>query len=525
MTSGEAGRDWKLIRRLNWAEHGWLLYFVPPALFAFLFFWRTRDKLLWLDEFFTLALMKAPSLPQLWQGIVIGIDCNPPVYIVSAWLITHYIFPGIAPELVLRGLNIALLFLSLAIIFKIMRRFISLPATVIALLISAYGWNLIWITQEARHYTLYLFVFSLSLLLLLHFVSSRDRGHWVAFSISLCVLVLCHTLGIVYAGSMAASAALVGYAEGDRTLLRRSLWSGAAAIATFAAWTPAILSQATLATPYGWIQSPTAVDLLRAFFLSKVAIACAVAIPFLALASGDWKRQAPGLADIQTWSRETKTIILCGALFASATVLIWLASKLVYPVFVSRYFTPNMLFSFAIVAAASALFLKSPFVRFIPPFALAAVLMIGDAALYATKKDVPPRNVACMDDEGRQFAELALNIPKLPIVTESPQAWFPRAHYLGSQYLLALDWDVVEKYPHKSVNNAVDYNIMSRLREWGGLDNIRNTSEILSAYPEFLVLSQPDYSWLENLRATRAPELTLVGEAGTCKLWLVRLPS
>jgi hypothetical protein len=159
------------------------------------------------------------------------------------------------------------------------------------------------------------------------------------------------------------------------------------------------------------------------------------------------------------------------------------------------------------------------------PFALAAVLMIGDAALYATKKDVPPRNVACMDDEGRQFAELALNIPKLPIVTESPQAWFPRAHYLGSQYLLALDWDVVEKYPHKSVNNAVDYNIMSRLREWGGLDKIRTTSEILRAYPEFLVLAQPDYSWLDNLRETRAPELTLVGEAGTCKLWLVRLPS
>lgn len=517
-------RNWGACSFTGSREYLWLLYLAPPAIFAFMFLWRARGRLLWLDEFFTLTLMGASDFGHLWEGIAIGIDCNPPLYIASSWIVTGFIFPNIAPEIVLRALNAVYMILFLVTVFKIMRRFVSLPASVIALLIGAYGWNIIWPAQEVRHYSLFLFIVGLSTFLLLQLVSSRERAAWGVFSVAVGLLVLSHTFGIVYAGAIVGSAALVGMLESDRTLLNRALISGAAALLVFAAWSPMLLSQAALATPYGWIQAPSVKDLIEAFYLSTAAKgSLALSVP-LVLLSANIRNEASESFGSQ-WSRQTKAILMCGALVTCATILVWLVSVFIYPIFVKRYFIPNTMFSFAPLALASAIFLRSSFAYPWVAHVVAAALMLGDSALYTQKEAAASGNIVCMEEDGLQFAELTLEAPNLPIVTESPHAWLPRTHYISPRYLLALDWEVVEKYPGKSVNNAVDYNIMLRIRDWGGVKNILQTSEILAAHKEFLVLDQPDYSWLEHLRLTRSLTATPLGEAGACRLWHVKMSS
>jgi hypothetical protein len=110
----------------------------------------------------------------------------------------------------------------------------------------------------------------------------------------------------------------------------------------------------------------------------------------------------------------------------------------------------------------------------------------------------------------------------LPIVTESPHAWFPREFYRQGRYIYPLDWDVVLKYPRAASNNATDFHIMQRFRSWSGEAGILTTDEILKSYPEFLVLNQPTRSWLRNLMSTQHVVAKPVSRAGKCLLWHVQ---
>lgn len=502
-------------------DYLWVVSLAPPLLFMALYAWGERGRRLWLDEFFTLTLMKASGLDHLWQGIIAGIDANPPLFIVSSWLITNFVFPDVAPELVLRAFGIAIVVSLQFVALNVMRRFISMPASVLAVMLMLVGPNMYSLALELRHYALFVFVTALSLWTMLNAVSSRQKWAGVVFAGALGVLALSHNFGIIYALSMAVSVFAIGLVERDRKLLQRSAVACVIAIATFLVWLPALLSQAALADPYGWIQPPTRSELMSAFHLSKVALLSVATLPILWMIAGVFRRPAFIIGEMDDRRREAFVLATCAVLVAGATVVVWLASKYLYPVFVDRYFSPNVLYSYGAVAAACALFLRVPFLKVLPAWFLAIVMTVIVGAYYVGKREAYIHSHFCMTDDGRNFAETPMVEPNIPIVAMSPQVWFPRRHYVGPQYILALDWDVVKKYPTKSVNNAVDYNIMSRIREWGNVAGIKDTREILAEYPEFLVLEQDRYSWLTNLRAQHTLNGVLLGSAGECKLWKI----
>ncbi len=262
-------------------------------------------------------------------------------------------------------------------------------------------------------------------------------AYWAAFSVSLCVLVLCHTLGIVYAAPGPPVRLLSDTSKAIARLLRRSLCVEAPPRLRFRRLDPAILSQATLATPYRWIQPQPSPDLLRASFCRRWPLPAPSPSRSLRWLPAIGRDRHPVLLTSTPESRdEDRNPMRRPVRQRDGPDLACV--KLVYPFSYPATSHRICCSLFAIVAAASALFSGSPLVRLTPPFRLAAVLMIGDAA--SRRKRTCLRALACMDDDGRKFAELALSFPKLPIVTESPQAWFPSPLF-GISVPLGLDWD------------------------------------------------------------------------------------
>jgi hypothetical protein len=189
---------------------------------------------------------------------------------------------------------------------------------------------------------------------------------------------------------------------------------------------------------------------------------------------------------------------------------------------VARYVTPNLLLAFGVVVACVAQVFRA-----VPaPRARRAALAVAAAVpvlVFTIGDSSNPKRIPCFDDARQTFLEQDLAVPDLPIVTESPHAWFPREAAQPGRYLYPLDWDVVLKYPFKARNNATDFHIMERFRAWEGAPGVLTTDEIVQRYGEFLVLQEPDRAWFENLKASRSIEAQLVGQAGACRLWHVRV--
>ena len=88
---------------------------------------RAIPARLWLDELYTVTLLKADSLPKLWEGIVLGIDGNPPLYLTLAWLIAQAV-PAWATVAVLKFVNLVLTAAALLALYRLARRAASRQA-------------------------------------------------------------------------------------------------------------------------------------------------------------------------------------------------------------------------------------------------------------------------------------------------------------------------------------------------------------------------------------------------------------
>jgi hypothetical protein len=487
------------------------------------FFARSLQSSLWLDDQYTLAEVGAKDLAQLFRAVPTGMDMNPPLYMTMGWFAVHEVAPWAPPEMVLRALGALLMVLTLVVIYRILRRFLSeVGAFTAVVLFLAWDIGLAKTALELRDYALYLLLTATTLLFVLRAAESRSRRDRILVAVFACALTLSHTFGVVYACCIAAGAALVGAVRKDRELLVTAGVTAAPALLVFGLWLPFLLGMARLGRPYGWIVEPLGEDLRNTIFpTTKVALIGAAMFAYVAVShrrlrsgEGFW-RASDGRLAIAT---------LALSLFALFTIAVFFLSKLVYPLFVTRYFAPDLL----IAAAIAALFVDRLFRALPQPWMRNAVAVgVAGASLtvYVVTEPLTPYRIPCFNDSTQTFLEQLAppeELTGLPIVTESPHAWFPRNHDLPGRYLYALDWDVVLKYPRRSTNNATDFNIMERFRDWSGAKGILTTAEILQGYPEFLVLDEPSRAWLLNLLTTRHVAAKRVGRAGACELWRVR---
>jgi hypothetical protein len=499
-----------------------------------IFVLRSLAGPLWMDELLTMQLVQADSLPRLWSGIISGIDGNPPLYLTMAWLIVHAIPQAMSAAAVLKLASVALTAAAIFALFRIGRRVASAAACWIGvILMVTLNNNVSFVALELRTYALYFLMAALAVLFQQRLIERRRTRDLVVLALIYVGLTLAHTFGIVYVGCIA----LAGWLSqpGDGRLRYKSFVAGTVpAIIILAAWIPFFVRQSDVARPYSWIESPGLPELLESLFASRLSMwiaiveLCCLAGAAIAGLRGGFKFRSV-LHDPQWQPYRFMILVLIG--MTGFTLTGWVASVTLFPLFVPRYFTPQLIAGFALHVAFGEWLVRlarqGPQAR-MAGLAICAIILPASLSNAATLFRDSDRGTPHCADSGGNFFENDFVRGDLPVITESPHIFLPRATYARhpEAYRFALDWEVVLNYPQRSRGNAVDFNIMKSLRTWAPMPSVMSTEEIVGKFPQFLAIEQSGRAWFHHLRATREVVAEKLAEVGTdgyhsCTLWKV----
>jgi len=306
---------------------------------------RSVNVSLWADELLTVHLLQADSLPRLWQGIVLGIDGNPPLYLSAGWLLTHLLPPSIPAVAVLKLLNVALVGVGVIALSRLCRRFVSAAACWAGtLILVTLNENLLFAAFELRTYATYFATAAIAVLLQQRLTEQGRRRGVLALALAFVALTLAHTFGIAYVGCIA----LAGWLSRPcyRPVLRGIALAVAPSIVVMLAWSPFLREQLKVASPYGWITRPGGSELAEALFSSQQMLWICLAAALCLAVAGVVRRRR-----VLRWLRELvadegrQPILYVGLVAASFTAFAlagWLVSLIGFPIFVPRFFTPQL---------------------------------------------------------------------------------------------------------------------------------------------------------------------------------------
>lgn len=510
-----------------------LVFFGAAALAAIMLAsigFRSIGDPLWSDEFLTTSLLQADSLPKLWAGIALGIDGNPPLYLTLLWVVLHAVPQAVSTVVLLKLVNVGFAAGGVAVLYRLARRLASPAACWIGvMMIIASGEAFSYLASELRTYALYFLAAAAAALLQQRLIEDRSTQNLALLAAVNVGLAMSHTFGIVYVGIIAFAGWLSE--PRDKRLWRAIVVAVIPSIVAVIAWSPVLLGQLKVAQPYTWIMPPSLADLSDALFKSDAAmwIALVEAVCLLSVLAPQNNRPPIQFhsAIVERRWQPARFIALVLIGITGFTLLGWLFSRLVFPIFVPRFFTPQIFVIFALHVAFGAWLLS----KFESRRAMIAALCILFASLNGLVLDRSSmhRQPVCANDQGGYFESSQLH-GDLAVISDSPHIFLPRAAYgvHRGAYRFPLDWDVVLKYPDLSRGNAVDYHIMNGLRTWLPMTQVMPTEEILRKNPQFLVVDMPLRSWFRNLRATHdvaaeklaEVKLSAAGDV-SCTLWKV----
>jgi hypothetical protein len=481
-----------------------LLIGCAVAMFAF----RALNDRLWSDELLTTTLLGAPDLPKLWVGIVSGIDGNPPFYLTAAWLITAALPQAISLAATLKLVNLVLTGVAVVVLCRLGRRVVSSEACWIgALLFATLNDNLVRIAFELRTYALYFLMAALAVFLQQRLIERQRSRDVLGLAIVYVGLTLVHTFGIVYV-ACTALAGVLSQLGGERSRLRLTAIAVAPSVLALAAWSPFLREQLELVKPYGWMERPGLPELLETLFASKTSMWVAVLELFClasAVTSGIQKGFDLRAAVYDPRWQPRRYVILILAGMTGVTLAGWIAAKVALPLFVPRYFTPQLIVSLAVhLAFGEWLVQHARQRRIVVLLASAAVALVTLQNVAQLSRQSPYGGVVCADGNGNYLEGPFVN-GGIPVIAESLHVFLPRIAYAdhSSAYRFPLDWEVVLKYPERPRGNAVDFHVMQNLQSWAPMPSIMSTEELVRTYPQFLVIEQSGRAWFQNLKATR----------------------
>jgi hypothetical protein len=347
-------------------------------------------------------------------------------------------------------------------------------------------------------------------------------------------LTLAHTFGIVYVTCIA----LAGWLSrlGDERLRDNSFVAAAVpAIVVFAAWLPFFLQQSEVARPYSWTESPGLPELLESLFASRLSMWIAfVELCCLASAAAAGLRggfQFRSILHGPQW-QPIRYVILLLLGVTGFTLAGWVLSVTLFPLFVPRYFTPQLIVGFALHVAFGeylARLVRHRQKERMAGLAISALILAASLLNLVMFFQNSDRGVSQCADSAGSFFENDFVRGDLPVITESPHIFLPRVAYARhpEAYRFALDWDVVLNYPRRARGNAVDFHIMQNLQTWAPMPSIMSTEDIVGNFPQFLAIELSGRAWFLNLRATRDVVAEKLAEVGgkdgsqSCTLWKV----
>jgi hypothetical protein len=485
-----------------------------------------------LDELFTTDLLGAASLPKLWKGIALGLDGNPPLYMTAAWLIVQPLPKLISSVVLLKILNIIAAAAGVVALGQLARRIVSPTASWIgALLFVTLSNQFAFDASVLRTYALYFLSAALAALCQQRLIERRQRSDIAWLALADVALAMSHTFGSAYVGIIALAGWLSRPRDG--ALLRSIVIAVIPAVLAVAAWSPFLREQLQVANPYGWMMPPSLYELCDAVFGSVIMLWVSVfeASCLIAASVAAWKLDPARFRTMfsEPAGQPLRFAVLLVAGITGFTLAGWMISRTLFPLFVGRYFAPQLFVAFALHTAFGEWLLRHRLqyrTAIVAICAVLAPLVSGNVAIHA-HNSVNGTDPCVRPGSGRFFEEDFVD-GKLPIIVDSTHMFLPRMAFAthGEVYRFALDWDVVLKYPYRLHSNAADFNLMQDLQTWLPEPRVLTTDDILKTYPQFLVIDQR--AWFLNLRTTHqvtaeklAEVIPSVEGETACTLWKV----
>ena len=213
----ESACDHPPVEASRWLRRTWVPVATFTAIGAGVRFVGLDRQSFWIDEIVTAGLLAKP-LPEM-LGTLPDSESTPPLYYVLAWLWSRV--AGV-DEAGLRSFSALLGTLTIPISYAAARSLVSHRTGVIVAALAAVSPLLVWYSQEARAYSLFVLLGALSFLAFAQVLaapSPRSLAFWAGAS---SLLLLTHYFGVFL---VAAEAAILLYRHRSR-----ATWAATAAI-------------------------------------------------------------------------------------------------------------------------------------------------------------------------------------------------------------------------------------------------------------------------------------------------------
>jgi hypothetical protein len=213
--------------------------------------------------------------------------------------------------------------------------------------------------------------------------------------------------------------------------------------------------------------------------------------------------------------------VLIPVSFAASTLAVWIFARAVFPVFLQRYFVPNMLLNI-IWIGLSVVFILKHISRPEAKFWISAVFALLTALSIAYRPFYSPHVIPCFDPSQKAYLEDPFK-HDAPILVLWSLPWLTRLNRPDEEIIYPVDGNALPpsdpKYPFFNFN----LNFVTQFAAWRRAPTLKTTEELLNARRDLMVLDDGWGPWLEFVQLSHKVDVTKLAEMEGCKLWRVRI--
>jgi hypothetical protein len=471
----------------------------------------------WTDEIITLDLVRTRSFFDTLSAIYLGVDATPPLYGGFGWIL----FRALSDETVgeaLRLVNLLLIMVSVGLIYRSARLFLgNLESTLlVGLFVFFEAEQLRVLVVEVRAYGLFVCLVAASTYLVLALSRRQSYVLYILLCLSFLFLVSTHLFGIVYVFCVTVAASGVSFFYGKRDCATRYIISAIPALIAFIAWLPVIYNQSKLGS---WRDPPILDELIQATAGNYIASGVLATLLLFASMGAIVNRRFYTSVRYSGLLTYTGAIVLAlVVVLLASTSFVWAFSRTVYPVFLTRYFLPNILFHSVWIGILASLMKNTLPMRVRAPAMVACGLGAIFFAAFVTSSFA--NRVPCTDPTPSRFVEDGYLPAGVPIVTPGIPTWMSRLHRGRNPVVYPLDVEILEiqSLHIKIKRGQYNQNWITTYDLWRGANAVRTTEWIAMNMKRVLVLDDGYWPWLDYLATTRQISTRLLFDLPGCKL-------
>jgi len=479
----------------NFIQNKWE-YTIPVAFSLSLIFAciiTSGKSYLWSDELLSLYFVNDPSFTHMITALSDTINSSPPLYFVLGWIWSK-IFT--ASELSLRLFSCISICFAQTIVWLTLRRTYSFWAASWGTLIGLASNQIIFQNSQSRFYGLFIAICALVFMKFDSLCRQRYKYSNSEFSNSgLLVNIFIH-IAIIYThfyGFLYSGATLFALIISDKyfKIFRPKIYASfILAWLAFIPWIPAFIRQSQLGT---WMEKPALKDLVYSFndwsprfFLPILLIVLCLIL--VIKPKGIYNFNHTKKKDIEI------SLLILASSWVSISILTWLVSISLQPVFLQRYLIPAQI-SWSILLSYLFSYLVYPtfkLERKLLTVNIRLLCLVIITVFLVLKPLYTPNKEILYRKPGAQDYKYGYN--NLPIVTEICNNFMERFYHYGNNqnnpYVFVLNRETALDQKNSALVSYQDKLMDALARNYRSIfdKNILNSQDFLNSHPRFLVL-------------------------------------